>query len=143
MALVFDVTDESSFDHLEDWIKRLQDQGPDKLVLCLIANKIDLSDERKILKEEAEKKAEELSACFQETSSFIDYGVNDVFTKMVEAYDKEFYAFGRGKIGEGGEWDEGNRKQRSGKKGEDLLREIGQKKEGKDSKMVKRRRGCC
>lgn len=42
--VVFDVTDQVSFERAEKWIKELRLQAPDGLIIKLIGNKIDLKD---------------------------------------------------------------------------------------------------
>lgn len=69
-----------------------------------------MSDDRKITKEAGLKLANEVTAVFQETSAFIDFGVDEAFEQLVEAWDKGNYAFGRGNVGEGKNFDKKRRK---------------------------------
>lgn len=110
MCLVFDVTDKTSFEQLDDWLKRLEDQGPERLALCILGNKIDLTDSRIVSKKEAEELAQDMTAVYQETSAFINVGIDEAFVKLVEAFDKGEYAFGRGNIGEGKNFDKKRRR---------------------------------
>lgn len=54
VIMVCDVTDKNSFRNLNMWLTQLIDQGPEDLGLCLVANKIDLIDQREVREEELE-----------------------------------------------------------------------------------------
>ena len=44
--VVFDITSQDSFLRAKDWVKELQRQGSPTLVLALVGNKADLSENR-------------------------------------------------------------------------------------------------
>jgi len=46
--VVYDITNEASFDVLQDWIKELNRLGPEDIVLAIAANKCDLEDKREV-----------------------------------------------------------------------------------------------
>jgi len=52
IIIVYDITNESSFRHMEDWIKQCETYGTDEVKLILVGNKTDLEDERKISSDE-------------------------------------------------------------------------------------------
>ena len=46
--IVYDITNEASFDILQDWIKELNRLGPPDIVLAIAGNKCDLEDKREV-----------------------------------------------------------------------------------------------
>lgn len=76
VIVTFDVTNRDSFHNLSNWIQKLEDLGPERLAVCLIGNKIDLEDEREITTQEMKELAEDMGACWQETSAMDDLGVH-------------------------------------------------------------------
>ena len=44
--LVFDVTERDSFTNLDYWLQQLRDNSNEKVQICLMANKVDLEDQR-------------------------------------------------------------------------------------------------
>ena len=49
ILLVYDITDQNSFDEIEKWFKMIKENCTEKnIVLSIIANKIDLESERKV-----------------------------------------------------------------------------------------------
>ena len=46
--VVYDITNEASFDILQEWIKELNRLGPADIVLAIAGNKCDLEDKREV-----------------------------------------------------------------------------------------------
>ena len=44
--IVYDITDQKSFEVMEWWINELQSKGPSDVVLAIAGNKCDLEDKR-------------------------------------------------------------------------------------------------
>ena len=74
ILLFFDVTNESSFDNIKNWMKDVKIYSPPDTSLYLIGNKIDIED-RVITREKAEKMAKSLGMKYFETSGiyFINF----------------------------------------------------------------------
>lgn len=53
VIIVFDVTDKSTFDSVENWIKSIADNAAVDIQKILVGNKIDLVDERVVSLQEA------------------------------------------------------------------------------------------
>ncbi len=53
-VLVFDITDRISFDQVDFWLQQLRDNSNDNVVICLMANKADLADQRQVSSEDIE-----------------------------------------------------------------------------------------
>ena len=87
--LIFDVTRKETFTDLAStWIKPFWETLGDKVPCILIANKIDLSDQRKVTREEAETFAKQLSEesgftiPYVETSAKEGTNVNGAFEEL-------------------------------------------------------------
>ena len=85
IALVFDVTDEGSFNQITDWIEQIDtNANRDEISIILIGNKIDLKDERLVEKEKGEEMAEKLKIKYFETSAKTGEGINEAFEYLAK-----------------------------------------------------------
>jgi len=66
--VVYDVTDASSFEHVEQWISDIKEKAGSQVLLGLLANKIDL-EHRAVSTEDGEALAKKHGAVFAEVSS--------------------------------------------------------------------------
>ncbi len=82
--LLFDVTDPSSFDDLENWYSLIKNAESD-IVTCLIASKIDLVEFRKISKKQAKhyKKKRKIDY-YVETSAKEGIGIQEAFDEVAK-----------------------------------------------------------
>ena len=87
VLLVFDVTDRTTYENLHTWVNSIHEHADEKIIKYLIANKIDLTDERKVTKEEGQKMATQYSMKYFETSAKTNVNV----TESVESLAKEIY----------------------------------------------------
>jgi Ras-related protein Rab-2A len=87
--VVYDITNEDSFQHIQNWIKDCRDLAPRTVQLILIGNKIDLEDKRVNSKEKGEELARENKMLFFETSALNGNGVEEAFKKSIEAVDQK------------------------------------------------------
>ena len=79
IAIVFDVTNDQSFNDLQAWIDLIK-QINEKSVI--VGNKIDLSEERKISKEQAEAFSVEKDIHYFETSAKNKEGIDEFLTYL-------------------------------------------------------------
>ena len=79
--VVYDITKKKSFEFIDKWIEDVKNErGEDNVILCIVGNKSDLSDERQVSTEEGEQKAKLLGAnIFMETSTKVGYNVKNLF----------------------------------------------------------------
>jgi len=84
MLLVFDVTLSSTFSNIKNWYKTAVKYGLSRIPRILIGNKVDLKEERKIIRPMATHLAEELNATFFETSAKSGQNVDKIFRKISE-----------------------------------------------------------
>lgn len=79
-CIVFSVDSRESFNCVDDWLVTLRESKSDIPFIVLVGTKIDLIDDRKVTREEGEKKAEELEFTkYFETSSRTGEGVEAFF----------------------------------------------------------------
>jgi len=84
-VLVYDVTQRTSLDGLEDWAAEIADKAPPNIKLVVIGNKIDDVENRKVKTEEGQALATNLNAVYYgETSAATGEGINEVFNKIAE-----------------------------------------------------------
>ena len=82
--LTYDITSESSFQGIEFWIEELKYKVENEnMLLYLVGNKSDVSnEERKISKEKGKKFAEDNNMIFFETSAKTGEGVKELFVNV-------------------------------------------------------------
>ena len=82
ILLLYDVTKQSSFQSIRDWIQDIREEVSQKAIIFLIGNKIDLVDKRKISKEKGIELAEEYKLPFFEASAKSGENVDEVFKAL-------------------------------------------------------------
>ena len=83
LLFVFDITNEKSFNHINDWMKDSETIGKD-FKKILIGNKSDLIDERKIDKEKIEKYVQLNNMKYFEVSAKSGKNVDIIFTEIAK-----------------------------------------------------------
>ena len=87
ILLIYDVTDQQSFEHVRDWIDKIKEESSEEIIIYLVANKIDQNNKRIITNADGNKIAEEYNIKYFETSAKCSTGVNEVFGSLVEEMD--------------------------------------------------------
>ena len=87
--VVYDISSEESFQHIQMWIKDCKDLAPKTVQLVLIGNKSDLEDQRVISTERGCELARENNMLFFETSALNGNGIKDAFQKSIEEVDRK------------------------------------------------------
>jgi len=80
--LVFSITDEASFEKLKEWVRELQSNVDEPLVLAIACNKADLADQRVVAMETATQYANSIGALIYETSAKSNTGVSQLFNEV-------------------------------------------------------------
>lgn len=70
--VVYDITDKETFDNVPVWLDELRRYISDLIPMILVANKVDLEDERKVRSDDGERLANEQDLGFYETSAKAD-----------------------------------------------------------------------
>ena len=83
-VLVFDITDRASFDQVDFWLQQLRDNSNDNVVICLMANKADLADQRQVSSEDIELLvARERLIYVGECSALSDINIKQSFELLI------------------------------------------------------------
>ena len=84
VIIMYDLTKRNSFDNIDKWIHILSQSVSGKIKF-LVANKLDLASEHRIVtEEEGQRCAEENNMKFFEGSGFTGKNVENIFTQMAE-----------------------------------------------------------
>ena len=82
IIVVFDVTDQESFDNVKQWLHEIDRYASADVKKLLVANKIDLASKRAVPAEQAAAFAESLGVEYFETSAKNDINVSGMFTAI-------------------------------------------------------------
>ncbi|KAI6153253.1 rab-type small GTP-binding protein [Pisolithus tinctorius] len=85
ILLVYDVTDERSFNNIRTWYANIEQHASEGVNKILIGNKSDWDDKRVVTKEQGLALAQELGIGFMETSAKLNVGVEDAFFTLARA----------------------------------------------------------
>lgn len=83
IILVYDVTDERTFDNIRNWSQTVHNHANDDTQLILVGNKKDEVDLRTVSFEQGENLARELGIPFLEASAKTNDNVEELFFKLV------------------------------------------------------------
>jgi Ras-related protein Rab-5C len=92
----------SSLDKAKAWVKELQRQAPEAIIIALAGNKLDLASQRAIETEEAEAYAKESNLLFFETSAKTGENVKELFTAIANRLPLDKGTTRGGRVGASG-----------------------------------------
>ena len=129
--VVYDITNDNSFKHVQNWIEDIRNQSSKTVLIILVGNKIDLEDKRAVESKEAEDFANEKGFLFYEVSAKTGENVEDLFEKKIFPEMARKYNIGDEdeEGGEGGETAQN--------------RNDGGIKLGNNNQAPKKKGGCC
>jgi Ras-related protein Rab-6A len=83
--VVYDVTDQKSFDNIEKWVTEIRNIRGENADIIVVGNKTDLTENRKVSKEDAAKKMEtiKIAKYFEASAKFGD-GIAQMFDEVVK-----------------------------------------------------------
>jgi len=79
IMLLYDVTNEKSFDNIKNWIRNIEENASADVEKMLLGNKCELSSARQVSKERGEQLAVEYGIKFMETSAKTSVNVEEAF----------------------------------------------------------------
>nr|XP_006631687.1 PREDICTED: ras-related protein Rab-3D [Lepisosteus oculatus] len=82
--LMYDITNQDSFNAVQDWATQIKTYSWDNAQVILVGNKCDLEDDRIIPTEEGRRLADELGFQFFEASAKDNINVKQVFERLVD-----------------------------------------------------------
>lgn len=80
--LVYDITDQDSFQKVKNWVKELKKMLGSDIVITIVGNKTDLDKDRTVNIEEAQCYAQAVGATFFETSAKLNEGIEELFQEL-------------------------------------------------------------
>jgi small GTP-binding protein len=84
IILIYDVTNQNSFNNIKNWISQIKENTSEKVKICLVGNKCDMDENRKIAYEDGQKLADEYGLKFFETSAKNNLNVEETFKFLIE-----------------------------------------------------------
>lgn len=82
--LMYDVTNEESFNSVQDWVTQIKTYSWDNAQVILVGNKSDMDSERVVTYDRGKQLADQLGLEFFETSAKENINVKDVFERLVD-----------------------------------------------------------
>ncbi|XP_058862375.1 ras-related protein Rab-13 [Acipenser ruthenus] len=82
IILVYDITDEKSFENIQNWMKSIKENASVGVNKMLLGNKCDIENKRKVLRETGEKLAKDHGIRFFETSAKSSINVEESFVEL-------------------------------------------------------------
>ena len=89
IILMYDVTDQKSFDSIKKWLEQIKEEAPNKVSVLLVANKIDI-EKRIITKEDGENIAKSYDLDIYESSAKDNINVSEAFEDLAEKINEKF-----------------------------------------------------
>lgn len=83
ILLTFDVTNKESYGKLGMWLQNINEKADASVVKFLVANKVDLVDDRVVTTEEGKEIAKKYDMEYYETSAKSSHNVKEVFEAMI------------------------------------------------------------
>lgn len=92
IGIVFDLTDERSFENIESWVEEIGQYGDETVDSIVIGNKSDLVEKRVISRERAEALSKKMGMKYVETSAKTAENVTEAFVTMARSiYESSLY----------------------------------------------------
>ncbi|XP_012138893.1 RAS oncogene family member Rab3 isoform X1 [Megachile rotundata] len=82
--LMYDITNEESFNSVQDWVTQIKTYSCDNAQVILVGNKCDMDEERVISFERGKQLADQLGVQFFETSAKENINIKTVFEQLVD-----------------------------------------------------------
>ncbi|XP_071498716.1 ras-related protein Rab-10-like isoform X2 [Diadema setosum] len=90
IMLVYDITQEKTFDNIAKWLRNIQEHANEDVEKMLLGNKCDMEDKRMINKDRGESIAKENGIKFLETSAKANINVEQAFMTLAADILKKY-----------------------------------------------------
>ncbi|KAF8365942.1 rab-8 [Pristionchus pacificus] len=84
ILLVYDITNEKSFENIKNWIRNIEEHASQDVERMIIGNKCDMEDKRQVSREKGQQLAIEYGTKFMETSAKANRNVEDAFLTLAK-----------------------------------------------------------
>lgn len=92
ILLVYDVTDETSFQNIRNWIRNIEQHAADNVDRILVGNKCDMHQEKVVETKRGQELADDYNISFFETSAKSNINVVESFTSIAQDIKKRLEA---------------------------------------------------
>jgi Ras-related protein Rab-5C len=82
--VIYDITSMVSFKKAKEWVSELHENADQSVVIALVGNKVDLSENRKVTRSEAKQYADENGLLFYEVSAKTGSNIKEAFIETAE-----------------------------------------------------------
>uniref|UniRef100_A0AAQ4PR92 small monomeric GTPase n=1 Tax=Gasterosteus aculeatus aculeatus TaxID=481459 RepID=A0AAQ4PR92_GASAC len=82
IMLVYDITNEKSFENIKNWIRNIEEHASSDVEKMVLGNKCDINDKRQVSKDRGENLALEFGIKFMETSAKANINVENAFLTL-------------------------------------------------------------
>ncbi|XP_034468533.1 ras-related protein Rab-8A isoform X1 [Hippoglossus hippoglossus] len=82
IMLVYDITNEKSFENIKNWIRNIEEHASSDVEKMVLGNKCDINDKRQVSKDRGEQLALEFGIKFMETSAKANINVENAFLTL-------------------------------------------------------------
>ena len=84
--IVFSITDRESFEHVDIWLKEIENHAKENVLKFLVGNKCDLKDQRVVSTEEAISLAKKYNIEYIETSAKDTINTTELFEIAIKIF---------------------------------------------------------
>uniref|UniRef100_A0A8C6Q3E8 small monomeric GTPase n=1 Tax=Nothobranchius furzeri TaxID=105023 RepID=A0A8C6Q3E8_NOTFU len=84
IMLVYDITNEKSFENIKNWIRNIEEHASSDVEKMVLGNKCDINDKRQVSKERGEKLGLEYGIKFMETSAKSNINVENFYKLIIK-----------------------------------------------------------
>ncbi len=95
ITIVYDITDNDSFEHVKLWLDEIHQYAKENILLLLVGNKIDLEHKRKVTLKQGQDLAKQYGLIFIETSAKSTINIHELFNEATKAYIEKSDSFQR------------------------------------------------